>query len=183
MEKNGKKSGDLKEKRTKGNNSYSSFKTSLGDRTLTGDSFSSLSTSNSTSCEDASQTCIMYPASCIRQTPIGVISKSQLPNPKHYAVTFFSSSARRTLNSAIFSITGIFASGVSNLEYTASNLKSTASNLEYTASNFVIISLLKLAISFSTPSMRVCMAFISPLGSFSFSMSSRSCESNSLNAC
>ena len=38
MEKNGKKSGDLKEKRTKGNNSYSSFKTSLGDRTLTGDS-------------------------------------------------------------------------------------------------------------------------------------------------
>lgn len=169
MKKNGKKSGDLKEKRTKGNNSYSSFKTSLGDRTLTGDSFSSLSTSNSTSCEDASQTCIMYPASCIRQTPIGVISKSQLPNPKHYAVTFFSSSARRTLNSAIFSITGIFASGVSNLESTASN--------------FVIISLLKPPISFSTPSMRVCMAFISPLDSFSFGMSSRSCESNSLNAC
>jgi len=50
--------------------------------------FSSPSTSNSTSCEDASQTCIMYSASCIRQTPIGVISKSQLPNPKHYAVLF-----------------------------------------------------------------------------------------------
>jgi len=121
--------------------------------------FSSPSTSNSTSCEDAGQTCIMYLASCIRQTPIGVISKSQLPNPKHYAVTFFSSSASRTLNSAIFSITGILASSVSNLESTASN--------------FVIISLLKLATSFSTDSMRACMAFISPLGSFSFGMSAK----------
>ena len=68
-----------------------------------------------------------------------VISKSQLPNPKHYAVTFLSSqtlrkfdqnasqSACRTSNSAIFSSTGSLASSESSLDSTASNLLSTAS--------------------------------------------------------
>ena len=41
---------------------------------------------------------------------------------------FFSISASRTLNSAIFCITGSFASSKSNLESTASNRESTASN-------------------------------------------------------
>ena len=54
-------------------------------------------------------------------THIGVISKSQLSNPNHYALTFRSSSASLASNSAIFSITGSFASSESSLLSTASN--------------------------------------------------------------
>ena len=93
---------------------------------------------------------------------------------------FRSSSTSRTSSSAIFSITGSFDSSDSNLKSTASNLESIASNLESTlasiASNFVIISFLKLATPFSTASMRVYMAFISPVISFSFGRSSLSIQ-------
>ena len=166
--------------------------------------FSSTLTSTSTSCEDArykiqdaSQTCRNTKKRLVRPNPNAnwgygpgwykkeikfdqqTFGKSLTKNAallSYAEANFFSSSASLTSSSAIFSITGIFASSESNLESTSirkpsilsstpSILPSTASNFDIisflklstfpsAASNFVSVSLLRLAIPFSTASIR-----------------------------
>nr|AAQ63472.1 unknown [uncultured archaeon]AAU82370.1 hypothetical protein GZ17A3_32 [uncultured archaeon GZfos17A3] len=106
-------------------------------------------------------------------------------------LNFFSISASRTSNPAIFSITGSFASSESNLKSMASNLEiisflklstlpSADSNLTSTDSNFDSISFLRLSMRtstlLSTLSIFASRAFISPLISFSFGRSIRSIQ-------